>query len=156
MDFALVEVVDIDVVVVIRFVAMEIILKERLTQRKPEAKSKFDFDKVDKGRRRGVQKIPQLEVVPKSGSRATSQVPREARITSTPLMAWIPTAPWQFRVAASEGSCFTDQPHCAASPQASHRAISGPSPSLRIRARELGRRAGLRGLGLYSLTQGLP
>jgi hypothetical protein len=41
-DFALVEVVDIDVVVVIRFVAMEIIPRERLTQRKPEAKPKID------------------------------------------------------------------------------------------------------------------
>ena len=26
--------------------------------------------------------------------------------SSTPLMAWIPTAPWQFRMDASEGSCF--------------------------------------------------
>jgi hypothetical protein len=58
-DFALVEVVDIDVVVVIRFVAMEIIPRERLTQRKPEAKPK-----IARGRRRAVQKIPRLEVVP--------------------------------------------------------------------------------------------
>jgi hypothetical protein len=61
-DFALVEVVDIDVVVVIRFVAMEIIPKERLTQRKAEAKPK-----IDSGRRRGVEKVPRLEVVSKSG-----------------------------------------------------------------------------------------
>jgi len=37
-DFALVEVVDIDVVVVIRFVAMEIIPEQRLAQEKAEAK----------------------------------------------------------------------------------------------------------------------
>jgi hypothetical protein len=40
-DFALVEVVDIDVVMVIRLVAMEIIPKKRLTQRKPLAKPKI-------------------------------------------------------------------------------------------------------------------
>jgi hypothetical protein len=40
-DFALVEVIDIDVVVVIRFVAMEIIPKERLAQEKWDAKRKF-------------------------------------------------------------------------------------------------------------------
>ena len=62
MDFALVEVVDIDVVVVIRLVAMEIIPRERLTQRKPEAKPKIA--RVARGRRRAVQKIPRLEVVP--------------------------------------------------------------------------------------------
>ena len=42
MDFALVEVVDIDVVVVIRLVAMEIIPEERLTQRKLRAKPKIN------------------------------------------------------------------------------------------------------------------
>ena len=52
MDFALVEVVDIDVVVVIRFVAMEIIPRERLAQGKPEAKLK-----IARGRKGGVQKI---------------------------------------------------------------------------------------------------
>ena len=41
MDFALVEVVDIDVVVVIRFVAMESIPKKRVAQEKWEAKSKI-------------------------------------------------------------------------------------------------------------------
>jgi hypothetical protein len=75
-DFALVEVVDIDVVVVIRFVAMEIIPRERLTQRKPEAKPKFD-----KRRKQEVQKIPRLEVVSKCGSRATSQVSGEDQLT---------------------------------------------------------------------------
>jgi hypothetical protein len=40
-DFALVEVVDIDVVVVIRFVAMDIIPRKRLAQGKPEAKLKI-------------------------------------------------------------------------------------------------------------------
>jgi hypothetical protein len=43
-DFALVEVVDIDVVVVIRFVAMEIMPRKRLAQEKPEAKRKIDQD----------------------------------------------------------------------------------------------------------------
>ena len=41
MDFALVEVVDIDVVVVIRFVAMEIMPEERLSQEKGRAKRRF-------------------------------------------------------------------------------------------------------------------
>ena len=41
MDFALVEIVDIDVVVVIRFVAMENIPRESLAQGKPEAKLKI-------------------------------------------------------------------------------------------------------------------
>jgi hypothetical protein len=40
-DFALVEVIDIDVVVVIRFVAMEIIPEERLAQEKAEAKERL-------------------------------------------------------------------------------------------------------------------
>jgi len=40
-DFALVEVVDIDDVVVIRFVAMEIIPEERITQEKRTAKGRF-------------------------------------------------------------------------------------------------------------------
>jgi hypothetical protein len=52
-DFALVEVVDIDVVVVIRFVAMEIIPRKRLAQGKPEAKLKIDG--IDGGRRPSVQ-----------------------------------------------------------------------------------------------------
>jgi hypothetical protein len=56
-DFALVELVDIDVVVVIRIVAMEIIPELRLTQSKAQAKPK-----IDRGRRR-VQKTPRLEVV---------------------------------------------------------------------------------------------
>lgn len=41
MDFALVEVEDIDVVVVIRFVAMEIIPEERLSQEKGRAKRRL-------------------------------------------------------------------------------------------------------------------
>ncbi|HEY2546506.1 MAG TPA: hypothetical protein VGI46_10600 [Candidatus Acidoferrum sp.] len=41
MDFALVEVVDMDVVVVIRFVAMEIIPKERVAQVNPLEKRRF-------------------------------------------------------------------------------------------------------------------
>jgi hypothetical protein len=43
-DFALVEVVDIDVVVVIRFVAREIIPRKSLAQGKPEAKLKIAKD----------------------------------------------------------------------------------------------------------------
>jgi len=43
-DFALVEVVDIDVVVVIRFVAMEIIPRESLAQEKTKTKVKFGKD----------------------------------------------------------------------------------------------------------------
>jgi len=43
-DFALVEVIDIDVVVVIRFVAMEIMPSKRLAHGKPEAKLKIDRD----------------------------------------------------------------------------------------------------------------
>ena len=43
------------------------------------------------------------------------------------MMTRIPTAlPWQFRLVASAGSCSTDRPHCATSPQASHRALPGP------------------------------
>jgi len=37
-DFVLVEVIDMDVAMVIRFVAMEIIPKERVAQEKSEAK----------------------------------------------------------------------------------------------------------------------
>jgi hypothetical protein len=40
-DFALVEVIDIDVVVVIRFVAMEIIPGQRVAQEKAEAKERL-------------------------------------------------------------------------------------------------------------------
>jgi len=43
-DFALVEVVDIDFVVVIRLVAMEIILRESLAQEKTKTKLKFGKD----------------------------------------------------------------------------------------------------------------
>jgi hypothetical protein len=68
-DFALVEVVDIDVVVVIRFVAMEIIPRERLAQGQPEAKLK-----IARVARRGVQKILRLEGVPTLRSLATGQV----------------------------------------------------------------------------------
>jgi len=50
-DFALVEVVDIDVVVVIRLVAMETIPSERLTQSKPQAKAKIA--RVEKDRTAG-------------------------------------------------------------------------------------------------------
>ena len=55
MDFALVEVVDIDVVGVIRFVAVEIILKARIAQEKEDAKSKDGG-----GRTSGVQKAQRL------------------------------------------------------------------------------------------------
>ena len=71
MDFALVEVIDIDVVVVIRFVAMEIIPRKRLAQGKPEAKLK-----IERGRWRGVQKFQRLGVVSTSRSGATGQVSR--------------------------------------------------------------------------------
>jgi hypothetical protein len=54
-------------------------------------------------------------------------------ISSTPLMACIPTAPWQFRMDASEGSRFTDQPRCAASPQASHWAYPALGQCFRTR-----------------------
>jgi hypothetical protein len=40
-DFVLVEVINIDVIVVIRFVAMEIIPGERLAQEKAEAKERL-------------------------------------------------------------------------------------------------------------------
>jgi hypothetical protein len=40
-DFVLVEVIDIDVVVVIRFVAMEIMPQERVAQEKAEAKKRL-------------------------------------------------------------------------------------------------------------------
>jgi hypothetical protein len=42
----------------------------------------------------------------------------QALTSSSPFMAGIPTAlPWQFRMVASAGSCFIDQPSSAASPQ---------------------------------------
>jgi hypothetical protein len=40
-DFPLIEVIDIDVVVVIRFVAMEIIPVKRVAQEKPDAKQRL-------------------------------------------------------------------------------------------------------------------
>jgi hypothetical protein len=60
-DFALVEVVDIDVVVVIRLAAMEIIPRERLTQRKPLAKPKIKRAPTDEVS----EKIPRREVASK-------------------------------------------------------------------------------------------